>query len=99
MLMRLAESQALAIGHVIREELGADSCIWLFGSRVDDCKRGGDIDLYVESPTSVSMTKKLAVVSKIQRAIGLRKIDLIVNDGYGELKPIYTTAKEEGVRL
>ena len=46
--MRLTEEQAAIIRRTVREILGDDARVWLFGSRMDDDKRGGDVDLYVE---------------------------------------------------
>jgi predicted nucleotidyltransferase len=51
--MRLTAEQAKIIRSAVREIYGDDSQLWLFGSRVDDERRGGDIDLLVR-PDSVS---------------------------------------------
>jgi len=97
--MRLSDTQASAISHLTQSMFGADSQVWLFGSRVDNAKRGGDIDLYVEVQHPVTMAQRLSLMSKLQMAIGLRKIDLLVNDHSGEAKTIFVTAKAEGIRL
>ena len=49
--MRLKPEQTRLIVGRLRARLGADSQVWLFGSRVDDDRRGGDIDLLVECDT------------------------------------------------
>ncbi len=48
--MRLTTRQRELIFERIRHHLGADVQSWLFGSRMDDDARGGDVDLYVEAP-------------------------------------------------
>jgi hypothetical protein len=48
-LMRLTASQIETIRNTTQQNFGADASVWLFGSRVDDTRRGGDVDLYVES--------------------------------------------------
>ncbi|MDT8440010.1 MAG: nucleotidyltransferase domain-containing protein, partial [Wenzhouxiangellaceae bacterium] len=48
--MRLTNNQIQAIKTAAAEIFGDEAEVWLFGSRIDDDKRGGDIDLYVELP-------------------------------------------------
>jgi len=44
---------------------------------VDDERRGGDIDLYVESKQACGLVDKITMMTNIQLAIGMRKVDLI----------------------
>ncbi|MHB1545668.1 MAG: nucleotidyltransferase family protein [bacterium] len=46
--MRLSAEEAKIIKNLAVKYFGANSNIYLFGSRADDKKRGGDIDLYIE---------------------------------------------------
>lgn len=46
--MRLTEDELVTIRRSVRAHFGAGSGVWLFGSRLDDDARGGDIDLYIE---------------------------------------------------
>jgi predicted nucleotidyltransferase len=46
--MRLPEAERQAILNAVRSE-DPDAVVYLFGSRVDDAARGGDIDLLVLS--------------------------------------------------
>ncbi|MFI3185644.1 MAG: nucleotidyltransferase domain-containing protein [Methylococcaceae bacterium] len=46
--MRLTPSQAQITKNTVDCILGIPCRVWLFGSRVDDDARGGDIDLMVE---------------------------------------------------
>ncbi|MDD5332835.1 MAG: hypothetical protein PHS32_03735 [Rhodoferax sp.] len=72
----------------------------LFGSRVDDSKLGGDIDLYIEAPMSAErgFDAKIRMVADIWLKIGERKIDVVVNSGDQNM-PIYEVAKRDGVWL
>lgn len=47
--MRLTASQTEIIRQAARQNFCADASAWLFGSRVDDGRRGGDVGLYIES--------------------------------------------------
>jgi uncharacterized protein len=46
--VRLQEQEISAIKTAAVEAFGAGAVVRLFGSRVDDAKRGGDIDLHIE---------------------------------------------------
>ena len=45
--MRLSLEEVRSILFTAEQIFGQDCSIWLFGSRVDDSKRGGDIDLLI----------------------------------------------------
>ena len=47
--MRLTEAQVKTIQDNFSVSFMEGDKIWLFGSRVDDSKKGGDIDLYIET--------------------------------------------------
>ncbi len=96
--MRLSDEVARSICNMVRQTCG-ESEVWLFGSRADDRKGGGDIDLYIEAGREIQMMERLRLMSKLQRAIGLRKIDLVIRMPGSVVRPIFRTAKETGVRL
>ena len=75
--------------------------LYLFGSRVDDTKKGGDIDLYIEIKSSeYSYSKLLKFNASVQQDIGEQKIDIVVNKIDENIeKPIYINAKKTGVLL
>lgn len=47
--MRLTKTQIQAIQDSVSTFFMKRDKIWLFGSRVDDSKKGGNIDLYIET--------------------------------------------------
>jgi predicted nucleotidyltransferase len=57
--------------------------IYLFGSRVDDDKRGGDIDLYVITTQTTTPLQERKLKQKFKLAlynkIGEQKIDIIIS--------------------
>ncbi|MEA3316013.1 MAG: nucleotidyltransferase domain-containing protein [Campylobacterota bacterium] len=58
--------------------------IYLFGSRVDDTKRGGDIDLYILLSNKLSykeiLNKKTKFKIKLYELIGEQKIDIVISE-------------------
>ncbi len=97
--MRISQEQASKIRQLVQNTVGEGSKVWLFGSRVDDAKRGGDVDLYVEVAKACDLPRKLSLMSEIQKSMGLRKVDLLIKTDADPEKPIHATAKSEGVQL
>lgn len=101
--MRLTQKQLDAIREVFLCHFLAMDNIWLFGSRVDDAKKGGDIDLYIETYYEndiVATEKKLFFSRDLKKRIGDQKIDIIVNTLKKDKSlRIYNEAKSTGVQL
>ncbi|MGO8755164.1 MAG: nucleotidyltransferase domain-containing protein [Gallionellaceae bacterium] len=99
--MRLPSEQAAIIKQIANRVLGVPNRIWLFGSRVDDTLRGGDIDLLVE--TDAVLSNRAQAICKIYgamvMALGERKIDLLLKDGQTPGAPVFEVAKRTGVLL
>ena len=72
------------------------AAIYLFGSRVDDSKKGGDIDLLVLSGL-LGFSDKRRIKVRLYELMGEQKIDLIITDDTS--KPFVQIALEEGVLL
>ena len=95
--MRLTPDQADTIRRRIRGFMGPQARIWLLGSRADDSRRGGDVDLYVEPESAPSLEARLMCKSRLADALDLN-VDLIVQQP-GRNLPIYRIAKRSGVPL
>ncbi|MCF7992786.1 MAG: nucleotidyltransferase domain-containing protein [Thiohalocapsa sp.] len=101
--MRLDQTQLTAIRHVATECFGDDARLWLFGSRVDDAARGGDIDLLVEIPSLDSeqaLRAKYDFLALLKQRIGDRRVDVVLSTAGSANPPdIVEIAKQTGVRL
>lgn len=101
--MRLTDKQRAIICATVAETFGATADVWLFGSRVDDSKRGGDIDLYIEPAAHNAnelVEAKLRFLVEIHKRMGEQKIDVVIRRaGCEESLPIYRFAKQTGIRL
>ena len=97
--MRLTSYQETIIKKLTAEIFGSDARLMLFGSRVDDTKKGGDIDLYIETTdVDTSFDKKIKLLTALNLALGEQKIDLVVNN-FTKEKAIYEIAKQTGIQL
>jgi predicted nucleotidyltransferase len=101
--MRLTEEQRRVIEQAARACFGDDAVVRLFGSRVDDHKRGGDIDLLITtalSDTDAIVRAEIAFQVRVQRALGEQRIDVLVDyPGRRARPPIFDIAERTGVRL
>lgn len=95
--MRLSTTQQQDILQATRQNFGTDARVWLFGSRVDDTRRGGDVDLYVETEQRISPMSVLLCKMAIEERLDLH-VDLVVNDHVKD-EPIYHIAKQQGILL
>jgi predicted nucleotidyltransferase len=100
--MRLLEIQRQAIKTIVADIVGPESRVWLFGSRVDDTKLGGDIDLLIETDTALA--NRVAVLCQLEgrfaKVLGDRKIDVLLKDARtAQELPIYQAAKAKGTPL
>ncbi|MCK4799051.1 MAG: nucleotidyltransferase domain-containing protein [Spirochaetes bacterium] len=74
--MRLSEKEINVIKNSILEE-DKNAKVYLFGSRVDDKKRGGDIDILVVSDR-LSYSDIIDIKRRIFDEIEEQKIDIII---------------------
>jgi predicted nucleotidyltransferase len=78
-----------------------DGEIYLFGSRVDPHRRGGDIDLYIRLPYLLSaeerVEKRKELKLRLYETIGEQKIDIIVSKDID--RSIEKEAVEKGILL
>lgn len=70
--------------------------IWLFGSRVNDQAKGGDIDLLILSKT-LGLKDRTSIRLALYELIGEQKIDLVI--AADDTDPFTRIALAEGVRL
>lgn len=99
--MRLSEVERRAIVTIAREVIGGDVQVRLFGSRTDDRARGGDIDLMVETDRALPdrLQQELRLGVQLERALGGRRVDLLLVDPTVALQPVHRVARREGVAL
>ncbi len=99
--MRLTPDQIQAIKETAHAVLGESARVILFGSRADDAKKGGDIDLLFETDHLVAnrATTIGALYVSLIRKLGDRKIDIILKDELTPPAPVFEIAQQTGIQL
>lgn len=99
--MRLSSEQRAAIREEAHRVFGGDAEVRLFGSRVDDRARGGDIDLHIEAAGTPGelLDRELHLRARLARRLGERRIDVVVHGRGQDLRSIDRHARDTGVRL
>jgi predicted nucleotidyltransferase len=99
--MRLQPADIATIRQVTQDVLGYAAPIRLFGSRLDDEARGGDVDLFLELDQLPDNPAWLAATlsGKMSRRMRGRKIDVIIAAPGLQQSAIHDIAREEGVLL
>ena len=95
--MRLSKREIEVILQVAEDIYGTDVKVYLFGSRVDDSRRGGDIDLLVRTTSAKKgILDRVRMASRIKSLIGDQKIDII---GDYEDNQVVREALKNGILL
>ncbi len=81
--MRLSTKEISAIKNNILS-FDPDAKIYLFGSRVNDNAKGGDIDVLVISD-KIGFTEKLKIRTGIFKEIEEQKLDLVVKKDFNDV--------------
>ena len=99
--MRLTSKDIAAIEQAGHSTFAPRSTVRLFGSRLDDARRGGDIDLLVEPPTPLTpqalAERRNRFIARLYRLLGERRIDvLIVPACLPDNRPVVQDARRDG---
>ena len=99
--MRITAAQRKSIRTITTEIAGSDAVVILFGSRVDNSKRGGDLDLLIELPHAIDNPAWLAarLSARISRMMSGRSVDVVLTAPNLMTLPIHEQAKSTGIRL
>jgi predicted nucleotidyltransferase len=79
--MRLSDFEIESIKELANRNFGIGVEVFLFGSRVDDKLRGGDIDLFIRKPGGEYLESriKISFISDLLLTIGDQKIDVVLD--------------------
>ncbi|MDO8262413.1 MAG: hypothetical protein Q7T21_04210 [Gallionella sp.] len=99
--MRLTDYQIQTIRQLAHQVAGSQSRVRVFGSRLDDTARGGDIDLMLELSEPVDNPALMAaqMSALVSRAMHGRKVDVLLSAPNLMRLPIHDIALKEGQLL
>jgi predicted nucleotidyltransferase len=99
--MRLTPAQIDTIKSTAQAVLGEGVQITLFGSRVHDDQKGGDVDLMLEVLKAIEEPAVMAarVASRVSRSMHGRKVDVLLKAPNLLEQPIHRIATQQGIRL
>lgn len=99
--MRLSSKSQAIIHQAVAQRWGGRAQVRLFGSRLDDTAKGGDIDLHVRVQGGVDnpIWEASLLAAQLQRQLDGRKVDVRLWDEKQTILPVDQVALSEGVLL
>lgn len=99
--MRLSKFEIETIKSLAQLHFGNDVQVILFGSRTDNHKRGGDIDLFISNNTGVKpdVRSKINFVADLILKIGDQKIDVVLDHPAMHPSEFFKTINSTGIHL
>ena len=99
--VRLTDRQIELIRQLATDIAGDQAQVRVFGSRLDDAARGGDLDIMLELPESVDNPALLAaqMSARVSRVMHGRKVDVLLSAPNLMRQPIHDVAFKEGKLL
>lgn len=101
--MRLTAGQREAIVEAFRKSFQPGARLLLFGSRVDDSRHGGDIDLCVETGPDSTWSNLVQLRQSFQiellKRLGERRIDIVLRRQGDSIRPIDLEISQKGIEL
>jgi len=96
--VRLSDREIKAIKETAKEVFGEGTRVFLFGSRADPGKKGGDIDLYIIPANREGLfDRRIKFLARLKLKIGDQKIDVILQEN--PKRSIEQEAIKTGVEL
>lgn len=74
--MRLTSQQQRSICHLVHTHLGPSAEVFVFGSRLHDDRRGGDVDLLIKTDQHIPLLDKASLKAALEAQLTL-PVDLV----------------------
>jgi len=97
--IRLSDEEIEIIKKVASEVFGGDAKVYIFGSRTDLTKKGGDIDIFIETQKDVFLNQEIDFLAKLEIKGVERSVDVLIKAKNTDDKPIFEEAKRTGILI
>jgi len=100
--MRLSTEEQRLIKKLAKQAFGDGTHVYIFGSRADDTKKGGDIDLFItnEHKEKLTIKNKINFLVNLKSEIGDQKIDVVLDTNSTRSKKFfYRTIKKDAIEI
>lgn len=96
--MRLSPEQIATVLSIAHEVMGDDVTVSVFGSRLDDDRRGGDLDVLVETAERRPLLQRAELKLRLEAALEI-PVDILACARNTEATPFQALAIARAVRL
>ncbi|MBF0255936.1 MAG: nucleotidyltransferase domain-containing protein [Gammaproteobacteria bacterium] len=96
--MRLTTKQIDIIKQTVQHHAGPEACSILFGSRLRDDAKGGDVDLLIQSDHAIGLLQRARIKLDLERELAL-PVDVIAHHSGVPPTPFQQIAIEKGLLL
>ncbi len=96
--MRLTKQQTHTIIQTVSRLAGTEAVVHLFGSRLNDRAKGGDIDLLIESDLPLSLIQRAKIKMELETQLGL-SIDIVSKSRGAVATPFQIIAQYNSAQL
>lgn len=96
--MRLTQLQIQTIIQVVSHIAGMAASIYLFGSRLNDKAKGGDVDILIETEQKLSRIDQGEIKMELEQALGL-PVDILVRVKNTEPTPFQAIVQAHAARI
>ncbi len=95
--MRLTPAQIQTIQSTACAVLGDGARVWLFGSRLDDGRKGGDVDLLIQAQPEPGLLQRARIKNRLEEQLGL-PVDIVTRSP-SQASAFARVAQAQGVAL
>ena len=96
--MRLTQEQIQSITQTVFRLTGKGAEVYLFGSRLDDKAKGGDVDLFIETGTPLTLIQRAQIKLELESQLEL-PVDIVSQTRNTAPTPFQVIARAGAARL